>query len=85
MASRFVRSIFWIVACSGISYGLLILTTPSEAEIHKRKQELTTVKERNEHLNKNQQFMNVLISATDSNKPLYRLSKDEIEKELKKN
>lgn len=35
MANRWVRSLFWIVACGGLSYGLLVLTTQSEADVKK--------------------------------------------------
>lgn len=35
-------------------------------------------------VSKNQQFVNVLQAASDNRKPLYLLSKTEIDKELKK-
>jgi hypothetical protein len=35
-------------------------------------------------LKKKQQFVDVLQSAADANKPLYRLNKEGIDKELKK-
>lgn len=84
MASRLVRSLFWLVACGGVSYGLLILTTPTEEDIRKRKEELLTVKENREHLTKNQQFMDVIISASENKKPIYRLTKEELEREFGK-
>ncbi|XP_023013867.2 uncharacterized protein isoform X2 [Leptinotarsa decemlineata] len=82
MASRLVRSIFWLCSLSGLGYGLLILTTPSQSNVNELKQKLGSDKQPKEALSKNQQFMNVLQAATNNSKPIYRLSKEEIEKEL---
>nr|CAI5843771.1 unnamed protein product [Callosobruchus analis] len=80
MANRYVRSGFWLLAFSGLGYGMLVLTSPSQTYIDKLQQEYLD----NESSKRNRQFMSVLQASTNSDQPLYRLSKAELDKVLKK-
>ncbi|KAG5893347.1 hypothetical protein JTB14_000113 [Gonioctena quinquepunctata] len=61
-----------------------LLATPSESDVKKLKQQVGVDAQHKEINSKKQQFMNVLQAATENTKPIYRLTKEEIEKELKK-
>ncbi|KAJ8967865.1 hypothetical protein NQ317_017632 [Molorchus minor] len=85
MAGRYVQSVFWLFAFTGLGVGLLKITTPRESNIDLRKvmtKKLPgTEKKSHEVYNKNQQFVNVLQAATESDKPIWRMNKEEIVRE----
>jgi hypothetical protein len=82
MAIRLIKSALWLAGLTTLGYGLFMTLTPSEENITKNLPGLE--KSPNEILKKKQQFVDVLQSAADANKPLYRLNKEGIDKELKK-
>lgn len=83
--SRIVKSLFWLTTCSSLGYVLLLASSQSDDEYKKIGEHFPGVdKKSKETLSKNQQFMNVLQSAAESDKPLYRLDKKEFEKTIDK-
>lgn len=85
MADRYVRSAFWLCAWTGLGVVLLKLITPSEDKLKRIQQDYPGIEKNPKEVhNKNQQFINVLQAATENSKPFYRMSKKEIEEELKK-
>jgi hypothetical protein len=82
MAIRLIKSALWLAGLTTLGYGLFMTLTPSEENITKNLPGLENSP--NEILKKKQQFVDVLQSAADANKPLYRLNKEGIDKELKK-
>ncbi|KYB28156.1 hypothetical protein TcasGA2_TC031116 [Tribolium castaneum] len=81
MAERLIKSILWLVAGTGLGYGLLVTVTPNEENLKKK---LPGIDKSPDSLNRKQQFVNVLQSASNSSQPLYRLNKESIDKEIRK-
>lgn len=82
--AKILQPIFWLTAFGGLGYGLLSLA-PSAEELDKQSKNYPGI-EKNPKLvhDKQQQFVNVLHAAVESDKPLYRLSKEEIDKAIRK-
>ncbi|KAL1509048.1 hypothetical protein ABEB36_003849 [Hypothenemus hampei] len=79
--TRLIKSLFWLVSCSGVGYVLLSLASSNEKSIEEYPGLISTDKKQNK---KSQEFFNVLEVAQKSDKPFYRLSKEEIDKLLKR-
>lgn len=81
---RVIRSLFWMTGFSVLGYGLFVVASPSKEKIEKLRKDLPGVDSKKESLVKNEQFFNVLNAARESNKPLYRMSREELNKEIQK-
>lgn len=77
-SSLIVKSLIWLGGFSTVGYLLLVATSQSDAEVKEIKEKFDKGK-----LTKTEQFSNVLQTATLSNKPLYRMTKEEIEESIK--
>jgi len=85
MAAYF-RSAVWLVGCSSLGYVLLMAVTPSDSFLADAKKTYPGAeKSPVESQKKKQQFVDVLQAVTDTNQPLHRLSKEEIEDLNRKN
>lgn len=83
--SKITKSIFWLATFGGLGYVLMIATARTDDDYKKIGKHYPGLDKKTEkEYNKNQQFMNVIQSAAESDKPLYRLSKEEIEKTVDK-
>jgi len=78
--ARYFKSAVWLVGCSSLGYLLLVAATPSEEYLAKTRKTYPGVeKSAVESQKKNQQFIDVLQAVTETDKPLHRLNKKEIE------
>ncbi|KAK9885733.1 hypothetical protein WA026_012502 [Henosepilachna vigintioctopunctata] len=77
---RQIDTAHWSTICSGTGYGLFVATTPSEEKLNKFKKEFSGAKQSPGDIqSKNQQFFDTLQSAASSDKPIYLMSKKELE------
>ncbi|CAG9765517.1 unnamed protein product [Ceutorhynchus assimilis] len=81
--SRFIKSLFWLTSLTGFGYILLLTTTPKEEQFKKVSNDYPGVDKFNK-LTKQEQLLAVLEKASRSDKPIYRLSKEEIDKDIRK-
>jgi len=80
--SKLVKSIFWLTSLTGLGYILLKATTYDQEKLAKDYRELDQKSRKTN--SKNEQFVNVIQAAAKSDQPLYRLTKEEIDKAFKK-
>lgn len=85
MGSRLLfQSFVWLAGCSGIGYLCYLATGQGEAEIAALKEKFQT-ESANKPKSHSDLFTSTLQSATSSSKPLYRMTKEEIEQLIKNN
>lgn len=78
---RIIKSIFWLTLGSGMGYGLYVAFTPSEEYAKKLKKEFNlSVDDRS----KNQKILDILEASAQSEKPIYRMTKEELAQLSKK-
>lgn len=83
MANRYVRSLFWLFSFTGLGYALLKITEPSEEQLRELRK-YPGSSNTTEVNKKTQAYLDVLQLAADSKTPLYRMNKEQIERELGK-
>ncbi|KAH1022132.1 hypothetical protein HUJ04_011573 [Dendroctonus ponderosae] len=81
--NRLIKSIFWLTSLTGAGYLLLIATTASQ-DSSKLKDYPGIERDQKVVLSQKQRLLNVLQAATEADKPLYRMTKEEIQKTLNK-
>lgn len=79
----YIRSAIYLLGFGTVGYCLMQLVTPNESEISQKILE-GRGETKNELLKKRQAFVDVLKSAAEGQDPLYRKTKEEIEKSLKR-
>lgn len=75
----YIKSALWLVGCGGLGYGLFLATSQSSDN-----QELVRKYNVEGQSNSKKTVMSVLDAAANTNKPLYSMTKKEIERELSK-
>lgn len=76
--SRVLKSLFWLTSLTGLGFALYLVTSDSQDTV---KKDYPGVDK--QPYNKSQKLLNILEASTNSNKPLYRLSKEELEKTVR--
>lgn len=75
---KYVKSVIWLFSASAIGYGCLLLTQ-SQNNVNDKYTEV----DKSEVENNKRQFMTVLQAAANTNQPIHRLNKKELDALLK--
>lgn len=79
MANPYVKSLFWLVSCGGVGYGLMLLTAPSEEKLAKIRATTSAVYI-NEDERKKALFLKRMQEAASDPEPIYLKNKKEATK-----